>query len=109
MPDHLKRRPTVGERAAALASLLALAAAVVLLLIGVVLHLAAVLLTIVGAGVFVTAGWYAVSRRGTVRAAARALRVRLPRHAVKPSPAARTVHLLSGSTITELARVLVGR
>jgi diacylglycerol kinase family enzyme len=38
-----------------------------------------------------------------------ALRVRLPRHAVRLSPAARTVHLLSTSTITDLARVVVGR
>ena len=33
-----------------------------------------------------------------------ALRVRLPRRAVRPSRAARTVRLLSGSTITELGR-----
>ena len=39
----------------------------------------------------------------------RALRVRLPRHAVRHSPAAMTVHLLSGSTITQLARALAGR
>jgi diacylglycerol kinase family enzyme len=38
-----------------------------------------------------------------------ALRVRLPRHAVHLSPAARTVQLLSGSTIADLARVLLGR
>jgi diacylglycerol kinase family enzyme len=38
-----------------------------------------------------------------------ALRVRLPRHAVRRSPAARTVRLLSASTITELARVVAGR
>ncbi|HEY4854558.1 MAG TPA: hypothetical protein VII22_27540, partial [Streptosporangiaceae bacterium] len=36
------------------------------------------------------------------------LRVRLPRHAVKVSPAARAVRLLSGSTITELGRVAAG-
>jgi hypothetical protein len=39
----------------------------------------------------------------------RALRVRLPRHAVRPSPAARTVQLLEGSTISELGRVAAGR
>jgi hypothetical protein len=39
----------------------------------------------------------------------RALRVRLPRHAAARSPAAMTVHLLSGSTITQLARVLASR
>jgi diacylglycerol kinase family enzyme len=36
------------------------------------------------------------------------LRVRLPRHAVRPSPAARAVRLLSGSTITELGRTVAG-
>src|SRR5258708_29136764 len=49
-------RPSVGERAAALVSLLALAAAVAALLVGVALHLAAVLLTVVGLLVCVTAG-----------------------------------------------------
>ncbi len=34
-----------------------------------------------------------------------ALRVRLPRHSLQLSPAARTVQVLSGSTIAELARV----
>jgi diacylglycerol kinase family enzyme len=62
-------RPTAGERVAALVALLALAAAVVLLVVGVVLHLAGALLTIIGVTVCVTAGWYAVSRRGVVRAA----------------------------------------
>jgi len=38
-----------------------------------------------------------------------ALRVRLPRHALHLSPAARTVHVLSSSTLTELGRVAVGR
>jgi diacylglycerol kinase family enzyme len=36
------------------------------------------------------------------------LRVRLPRHAIRLSPAARAVRLLSGSTITELGRVVAG-
>ena len=67
MPEDTARRPTLGERVAALVALLALAAAVLLLLVGVVLHYLAVALTLVGAGVFVTAGWYAVSRRGVVR------------------------------------------
>jgi len=68
VPEDTARRPTLGERVAALVALLALAAAVLLLLVGVVLHYLAVALTLVGAGVFVTAGWYAVSRRGVVRA-----------------------------------------
>ena len=38
-----------------------------------------------------------------------ALRVRLPRHALGASPAARMVHVLSGSTIAELARVAARR
>jgi diacylglycerol kinase family enzyme len=62
-------RPTLGERLAALVALLALAAAVVLLVVGVVLHIAGALLTIIGALVCITAGWYAVSRRGVIRAA----------------------------------------
>jgi diacylglycerol kinase family enzyme len=37
-----------------------------------------------------------------------ALRVRLPRHALRRSPAARTVHVLSRSTVSELARVAGG-
>ena len=39
----------------------------------------------------------------------RALRVRLPRHALHLSPAARTVRVLSGSTIAELGRIAAGR
>ena len=38
-----------------------------------------------------------------------ALRVRLPRHTVGLSPAARAVHVLSRSTITELGLVVAGR
>jgi diacylglycerol kinase family enzyme len=68
VPEDTTHRPALGERAAALAALLALAAAVLLLLVGVVLHFAAVLLTLIGVLVLVTAGWYAVSRRGVVRA-----------------------------------------
>src|ERR1700730_3249243 len=62
--------PSVGARTAALVSLLTLGAAVGLLLVGVVLHIAAVLLTLVGLLACVTAGWYAVSRRGAVRTTA---------------------------------------
>jgi len=69
VPEEITHRPTPGERAAALVALLALAAAVLLLLVGVVLHYLAVALTLVGVLVLVTAGWYAVSRRGVVRAA----------------------------------------
>lgn len=38
-----------------------------------------------------------------------ALRVRLPRHALQVPPAARTVHVLSGSTLAELGRVAAGQ
>ncbi|HEX9353964.1 MAG TPA: hypothetical protein VF933_09130, partial [Streptosporangiaceae bacterium] len=38
-----------------------------------------------------------------------ALRVRLPRWTLRRSPAARTVQMLSGSTVTGLARVAAGR
>jgi diacylglycerol kinase family enzyme len=69
VPKHTTHRPTIGERAAALLALLALGGAVVLLVVGVVVHLAAALLTLIGLVVCVTAGWYVVSRRGAVRAA----------------------------------------
>lgn len=38
-----------------------------------------------------------------------ALRVRVPRHALQVSPAARTVQVLSGSTLAELGRVAAGQ
>jgi diacylglycerol kinase family enzyme len=60
-------RRTLMQRAAAALSLVAGVAAAGLLLIGVVLHVVAVLLGIVSMLVVVTAGWYAVSRRGIVR------------------------------------------
>jgi diacylglycerol kinase family enzyme len=65
---HRAQRPPAGQRAAAAVSLLALLAAAGLLLIGVVVHLGAVLLAIACLLVCVIAGWYAVSRRGLVRA-----------------------------------------
>jgi diacylglycerol kinase family enzyme len=68
VPEDTTHRPALRERAAALVALLALAAAVLVLLVGVVLHFGAVVLTLVGVLVLVTAGWYAVSRRGAVRA-----------------------------------------
>jgi diacylglycerol kinase family enzyme len=60
-------------RVAAAVSLFALAAAAGLLLIGVVAHLAAVLVAIAALLIFVTAGWYVVSRRGLARAAGAAV------------------------------------
>ena len=67
MPQHGTYRPTAGERVAAAGSLLTVAAAAALALIGVVLNFIALLIAITGLLVCVTAGWYAVSRRGAVR------------------------------------------
>ncbi len=76
MGKHSRRdRPSAGRRVAAAVSLFALAAATGLLLIGVVVHLAAVLVAIAGLLICVTAGWYVVSRRGFVRAAGLAVMV----------------------------------
>jgi diacylglycerol kinase family enzyme len=60
-------RRTLMQRAAAALALVAAVAAAGLLLIGVVLHVVAVLLGIVSLLIVVTAGWYAVSRRGLRR------------------------------------------
>ena len=70
MPDSQPRRPSAVERAAAAAALLAVAGALVLLLAGIVRHFVSVILAILALLVFVSAGWYAVSRRGLVRAVA---------------------------------------
>lgn len=67
---HRAQRPSAGRRVAAGVSLLALVAAAVLLLAGVVVHLGAVLLALVCLLICVIAGWYVVSRRGFTRAVA---------------------------------------
>jgi diacylglycerol kinase family enzyme len=67
---HGERRGTLAQRAAAALALVAAAGAAGLLLIGVVLHVAAVLAGIVSMLVVVTAGWYAASRRGVIRVTA---------------------------------------
>jgi len=67
---HRAQRPSAGRRVAAGVSLLALVAAAVLLLAGVVVHLGAVLLALVCLLICVIAGWYVVSRRGFARAVA---------------------------------------
>jgi diacylglycerol kinase family enzyme len=59
--------PTVAERLTAAIALLAAAAAVVLLLVGVVVHLVTAIIGLGCLAVGVSAGWYAVSRRGLVR------------------------------------------
>src|SRR6202167_3962810 len=67
---HRANRPSADRRVAAAVSLLALVAAAGLLLIGVVVHLAAVLLALACLLICVIAGWYVVSRRGFARAVA---------------------------------------
>jgi hypothetical protein len=60
-------RPGAGRRLAAVAALAALMAAAVLVLIGIAVHLGAVVLAFVSLLTCATGGWYAVSRRGVVR------------------------------------------
>jgi diacylglycerol kinase family enzyme len=67
---RVEQRPSAGRRLAAAAALAALAAAAVLLLVGAVIQLGAVVLAFISLLVCATAGWYAVSRRGVVRAIA---------------------------------------
>jgi diacylglycerol kinase family enzyme len=59
--------PTFAERASAWLALITLAATVAALLTGAVLNWAGTLLALAGVLIGVTAGWYAVSRRGAVR------------------------------------------
>jgi hypothetical protein len=67
---HRANRPPAGRRVAAAVSLLTLVAAAGLLLVGVVVHLGAVLLALACLLICVIAGWYVVSRRGFARAVA---------------------------------------
>ena len=60
-------RPTAGERLSAVGALLALVASAGLALVGVAVHLLAILVVTVGLLICVTGSWYAVSRRGPVR------------------------------------------
>jgi diacylglycerol kinase family enzyme len=59
--------PTAGERVSAVGALLALAAATGLALVGIAVHLVAILVVTVGLLICVTGSWYAVSRRGLIR------------------------------------------
>ena len=63
-------RPTAGERASAAGALLALIGTLGLSLIGVALHLLAILVVAAGLLICVTSSWYVVSRRGLPRATA---------------------------------------
>jgi diacylglycerol kinase family enzyme len=60
-------KPTWAERAGAGLALVTLAGAIVALLAGAILNWEGALLAVAGAVIGVTAGWYAVSRRGAVR------------------------------------------
>ena len=60
-------RPTVGERASAVAALVALIGAAGCALVGIALHLLAILAVTAGLLICVTGCWYAVSRRGLLR------------------------------------------
>lgn len=59
--------PTLAERLTAAVALLAVAGAVVLLIVGVAVHLVTAVIALICLAVCVSAGWYAVSRRGLVR------------------------------------------
>jgi diacylglycerol kinase family enzyme len=61
------KHPTAGERLSAAAALLALIAAAGLALVGIAVHLLAILAVTIGLLICVAAGWYAVSRRGPAR------------------------------------------
>ena len=67
MTSRKANRPTVGERVSAVAALLALVAAAGFALLGIALHLAAILVVTLGLLICVTGCWYAVSRRGLIR------------------------------------------
>ena len=69
------QRPSVARRLAAVAAIAMLVAAAALVLIGIALHLAAVVLAFISLLIGATGGWYAVSRRGVVRVIAMAVMV----------------------------------
>jgi len=69
VPQQRGSHRPASQRVAAAVSLLTVALAAALLLIGVVVHIAAVLVALACLLICVTAGWYAVSRRGVIRAA----------------------------------------
>jgi diacylglycerol kinase family enzyme len=60
-------RPTAGERLSAVGALLALVVSAGLALVGVAVHLLAILVVTAGLLICVTGCWYAVSRRGLIR------------------------------------------
>ena len=70
MGGELPGKPSVGERLAAIVSLLSVAAAAVLVLAGVARNVLAVLAATLSLVLCVFAGWYVASRRGPARLAA---------------------------------------
>ncbi len=74
MPEQdtatVPQRPSAGRQLAAIVAMAALVAAAAFFFIGVVVHLVAAILAFISLLVCVTGGWYAVSRRGAVRAIA---------------------------------------
>jgi diacylglycerol kinase family enzyme len=60
-------KPAVGERVSAGLALVTLAATILALLVGAILNWTGTLLALAGVLIGVTAGWYAVSRRGAAR------------------------------------------
>jgi diacylglycerol kinase family enzyme len=73
MGEELAGRPSAGDRLAALAAIVGIAAAAVLVLAGVARNVPHVLVAALSLMLCVFAGWYAVSRRGLVRLAAGAI------------------------------------
>src|SRR5690242_17177654 len=61
------RRPSTGERIAAVIALVALAGTIALAVVGLTSHWTSVAIATIALAVIVVAGWYAVSRRGTRR------------------------------------------
>ena len=72
---HPADRPGIAQRACAALALVLLAAAIAALVAGAIANWASVLTALAGLLVAVAAGWYAVSRRGAVRAVAAVLAV----------------------------------
>ena len=67
MADREAQRPTVGQRLSALGALGSLVVSAGLALIGIALHLLAILIVTAGLLICVTSSWYVVSRRGARR------------------------------------------
>lgn len=96
------------RRLATIVSMVTLIWALGLVVIATAASLAGVLMVLVGV-LIVGGGWHAVSRRGPVRTISvlvGALRIRIPRHALGASPAARATSPLA---FEDLVQVAVGR